>query len=199
MRKGENTKDAILREALDLSSAQGLEGLSLGNLAKSLGMSKSGLFAHFASKQALQLQVLDAAAERFTQTVISPGLKAPRGLPRLRSVFAHWMHWEKAEFQGGCPFISASFELDSQESPVRERLQKQQQVLFQTIHRLVEEAIAEGHLKPDLDPGQSVFEIWGLLLSYHHYARMMDAQDATQRAERAFDSLMERMVHGLGT
>src|SRR5216110_1068336 len=115
MSKGERTKTAILEHATGLASQVGLTGLTIGVLADDLDLSKSGLFAHFQSKEALQLQVLEFAAERFVATVVRPALSTPRGEPRVRAMFENWLKWPKeSALPGGCFFVAAAVELDDQ-------------------------------------------------------------------------------------
>ena len=121
--KGERTRAAILDHALAAASERGLEGLSIGGLAKEAGLSKSGLFAHFSSKENLQIQVLETAVHRFVETVISPALRERRGIPRIRALFDNWLGWDRdAGLPGGCIFISTANELDDRPGPVRDRL-----------------------------------------------------------------------------
>src|SRR5688572_16256008 len=134
MAKGESTKDAILEAALSMATQTGLEGLTLGSLAKEVRLSKSGLFAHFQSKEQLELDVLETAVARFIETVITPALREPRGEPRVRALFERWLEWEDAPFlPGGCPFISLANELDDKPGPVRERLVGYQRDWLQSL------------------------------------------------------------------
>ena len=126
MTKGQDTKERILGEALDLASTVGIEGLSIGELAKATEMSKSGLFAHFNSKEDLQLEVLRSGSANFIETVVSPALRQPRGEPRVRALFERWLAWETLR-TGGCPFMAATFELDDRPGPVRDALVATQQ------------------------------------------------------------------------
>jgi AcrR family transcriptional regulator len=192
MTKGDDTRGAILERALDLSTQVGLEGLTIGALAKDMGMSKSGLFAHFASKEDLQVQVLDAAAARFVEDVVAPALRAPRGLPRLEVLFAGWLDWATRALTGGCPFVSAATEFDDRAGPVHDRLVIHLQAVFGFIARAAGIAVAEGHCRPDLDLEQFVFEFWAILLSFHHFARLLRRDDARARAGHAFSQLLRR-------
>ena len=194
MTKGEDTRRAILSRALDSASTFGLEGLTIGELAKQAGMSKSGLYAHFASKENLQCQVLDAAADRFKAVIWPDVLRAPRGLPRLQRLFQRWLHWDANEMRGGCPFVAAAAEFDDREGPVHDRLVAYQDELFRTIGKTVQICVDEGHFRADLDVPQFVFEFWGVLLSYHYFARLLRAPDTNQKAERAFDALTRQAI-----
>ncbi len=192
MDKGEATRNAILRQALDLSSEVGLEGLTIGMLAKRMGMSKSGLYAHFQSKEEMQSQVLDAAADRFTAAVLSRALKRPRGVPRLRRLFELWLDWISGALSGGCPFVAAATELDDRSGPVRDTLVGHQRGLLDTVAHAARISVQEGHFSADLDVDQFAFELWGILLGYHHYARLIRSDDARSRATGAFEGLLIR-------
>jgi AcrR family transcriptional regulator len=190
MSKGHDTRSHILRQALDLASEVGLEGLTIGALAKLVKMSKSGLYAHFASKEDLQRQVLDAAAGRFVEGVVAPAIQEARGLPRLRALFERWLNWATEDLSGGCPFVAAAAEFDDRPGPVRERLVKHQQDLLATLSRATRVSVGEGHLRADLDVEQLTFEVFGALLAYHHYARLMRREDARARASQAFERIL---------
>lgn len=192
MSKGMTTQDTILRKALDLSSEIGLEGLTIGSLAKRVGMSKSGLYAHFDSKEALQRQVLDSAAERLTRFLVRQAFSKPRGLPRVRALFDFWLDWVDAEFSGGCPFISAAFEFDDRDSPVRENVVAHFNDVLGSIAKAARIAVEEGHFREDLDVDQFAFDFWSVQLAYHQYARLMKRDDARLRANRAFDDIIKR-------
>src|SRR5262249_45071669 len=134
MGKGEATRQAILGQAAQVASRVGLEGVTIGRLADELELSKSGLFAHFQSKEALQIQTLRFAAELFVERVIRPALRAPRGEPRLRALFERWLDWARAaSLEGGCLFVAAASELDDREGPVRDELVRQQRDWLELI------------------------------------------------------------------
>lgn len=194
MSKGHHTRELILRQALDLSSEVGLEGLSIGALAKRVEMSKSGLYAHFESKEDLQIHVLETAGQRFVDVVLAPALKEPRGLPRLRSLFERWLRWATEELTGGCPFIAAAAELDDRPGPVRDRLVGHINDVHAIIARALRVAVEEGHLRADADIDQLVFELWSFLQGYHQFARLMRDGTAAERASRAFENLIHRVA-----
>jgi AcrR family transcriptional regulator len=189
--KGADTRQRILEHALALASTQGIEGLTLGALASSLELSKSGLFAHFRSREALQVAVIEAAAERFRQFVVVPALRAARGEPRVRALISRWMEWGRAEFQpGGCIFVSAATELDDRPGPVRDVLVQSQLDWMAMIAQAVRSAIEEGHFHKDVEPEQFAFEVYGIALSFHHQSRLLRQSGSSARARAAFERLV---------
>jgi AcrR family transcriptional regulator len=186
--KGEATRGVILDEAGQLARRVGLGGLTIGSLATQTGMSKSGLFAHFGSKESLQIQVVEHSSERFVDEVIRPALKAPRGVPRVRDLFERWLAWDSAE--GGCPLVAASFELDDQPGPVREQLVRVQRDWADTLATVFTSGIGEGHFRPDADPRQFAQDLQGVMLAYHMASRLLADGDAAARARRALDTLL---------
>jgi AcrR family transcriptional regulator len=191
--RGAATRQTILQHAAGLASQLGLEGLSIGRLAEDLRLSKSGLFAHFQSKEALQLQVLDFAAARFVDTVVKPTLAAPRGEPRVRAAFERWLEWpRKSDLPGGCFFVAASIELDDRPGPVREKLVRLQRDWLDTLAGIVRTAIAEGDFREDVDPEQFAHELYGVMLVGHHAARLLRDPQAGARTRAAFDALVAR-------
>lgn len=189
--KGEETRAAILDQALASASRLGLEGLTIGNLAEAVGMSKSGLFAHFRSKEDLQLQVLETAVRRFVEMVVAPALKAPRGEPRVRALFDRWMDWEKADFQpGGCIFVATANELDDRPGPLRDRLVGYQRDWLQAIATAARISVEEGHFGADVDVQQFAYDLYAIILAYHHFSRLMGDPAAEARARRSFESLL---------
>lgn len=193
MRKGELTRQSILDHAAALASRIGLEGITIGALAEDLGLSKSGLFAHFRSKEALQQQVLEHAASLFTEVVIRPALAAPRGEPRLRALFERWRRWPKeSSLPGGCLFIQASVEMDDRPGPVRDLLVQQQRDLLDLIATVARTGVAEGHFRKDLDAEQLASEFHGIMLSWHHATRLLRDPKADSRAAAALEALIQR-------
>ena len=194
MSKGAATKDAILEHAIRLASTVGLEGLTIGTLADALDLSKSGLFAHFRSKQALQVEILDRAAALFTEVVIRPAIATPRGEARLRALLERWLLWPREVPQpGGCLFVQAAVELDDRPGPARDRLVELQREWLGTIARVARAAQAEGDIRRDADPEQLAFEIHGIMLSFHHATRLLRDRAAVERARRAFDRLLDHV------
>lgn len=197
MGKGAETRGAILERAIQLASEVGLEGLTIGRLADALDLSKSGLFAHFASKEALQVQTLERAGERFVDVVIRPALAAPRGEPRVRALFERWLRWPREVPQpGGCIFVQAAVELDDRPGPARDLLVRQQKEFLATVATAVKGAIAEGHLARGADAEQLAFELYGLMLSTHHASRLLRDPSALQRARRGFERLLASAASG---
>ena len=192
MGKGDDTRRAILDLALDLASKIGLEGLTFGVLAKRAGMSKSGLYAHFDSKESLQCRVLDAAAKRFVDVVLAPALKRSRGLPRIEELFVRWLRWETEELKGGCPFAAAATEFDDRPGPVKDTLIAHLRDLLGSVSRAAAIAIEEGHFQAELDAEQFAFEFWAVLIAHQHYGRLLGHPDAGVRARHAFDALVGR-------
>lgn len=191
MRKGEQTRQTILDHALKLATRVGFEGLTIGRLADDLKLSKSGLFAHFKSKESLQFQVLEMASQRFVDQVVRPALAAPRGEPRLRAMFRGWLAWGRSQdFPGGCPLVAASIELDDQPGPSRDFLVQSQRDWFETVTGAARAAVREGHFREDLDCEQFAYELSGIMFAYHHAHRLMKDPKAEARAEAAFESLV---------
>ncbi len=191
MPKGARTRHTILDRAIRLASEAGLDGLTIGTLADDLELSKSGLFAHFRSKEALQIQVLDHAADVFVEKVVRPALKAPRGEPRLRVLFERWLDWARAnELPGGCLFVAAASELDDRPGPVRDRLVELQRDWFGVIAISFLKGVVEGHFREDADPDQFAQDLYGIMLGYHHASRLLQDPAADRRAQRAFEQLL---------
>jgi AcrR family transcriptional regulator len=191
--KGERTRAAILDVALRLVSKDGLDGLTIGTLAEATGMSKSGLFAHFGSRDELLLAVLAHGQAQFTEVVFEPAIAKPRGLPRLRAMFVNWLDWtESAELPGGCPMIGGATEFDDKPGQVRDALAAGQRAWIGTLTRATRQAIEQGQLAPDTDPEQISFELFGIALVVHHHRRLLGYEKARSRALAAFDALIER-------
>lgn len=191
--KGEQTRAAILDEALKIASRLGLEGLTIGSLAGATGMSKSGLFAHFGSREDLQLAVLEHAAQRFGNTVLVPVLGIERGLPRMRALFERWLEWTiAAGLPGGCIMISAANEYDDRPGPIRDAVIANQRRGLAVTEKAVRLAIEAGHLKSGTDPEQIAFELLGIVLATHNHRRLLGDKEARKRALTAFDELIAR-------
>lgn len=191
MTKGDRTRDAILDEAIDLASVVGLEGLSIGELAHRTGLSKSGLFAHFGSKETLQVEVLRAGFGRFADTVVRPALDAPRGLARVRALFDGWLEWTTYCMSGGCLMVAASVELDDRQGPARDYLVETQREWLQFLAGAAERATRTGEFRADLDHEQFAHEFNSILLGYNQARRLLRDPVAETRARRAFERLIE--------
>jgi AcrR family transcriptional regulator len=190
MSKGTATRQAVLDEAARVASRVGLGGLTIGSLATATQLSKSGLFAHFQSKESLQLQLLEHTRARFVEDVVRPALAAPRGEPRVRELFRRWLAWDTDGLPGGCLFVAASAEFDAQPGPVRDRLVQDQRDWLDAMAQMFRTGIAEGHFRPDADPAQLAYELHGAMLAYHHASRLVGDPDATARATGAFEALL---------
>jgi len=194
MSKGVDTRRAILDHALEVATKEGLEGLTIGRLAQDLRLSKSGLFAHFRGKEVLLLQVLETARARFIEQVVKPGLAAPRGEPRVRALFENWLAWERSTaLPGGCPFVTAAVELDDRPGPARDYVVQSQKDWLDVIANAARTGVKEGHFGRDFDSEQFAYEFHGIMLSYHHIARLLHDPNAETRVRRAFESLLARV------
>jgi len=193
MSKGERTKAVILDEALALTSLEGLNGLTIGILAERLNMSKSGLFAHFGSKEMLQQAVLERAVEMFADFVVRPALEQPRGRPQLDMLLERWIAWDMGDrFPGACPLQCAAIELDDKPGPLRDYVVSAHERLRQVLIGIVRAAKEEGHLGPATDPEQLAFELVGIAYGFTHMHRLMCHPDAGRWARAAFAALMDR-------
>lgn len=190
MRKGELTRAAILDVALALASRQGLEGLTIGLLADQMKMSKSGVFAHFGSREDLQIEVVKLYHQRFEQEVFLPSMQDPRGLPRLQAMFARWIKRVTVEIDSGCIYISGAVEYDDRPGSIRDQLVDMVRTWQNALHRAVRQSIEAGQLRADVDAWQMVYEMYGLILALHHDARFLKIEGSVQRAEAGFERLI---------
>jgi AcrR family transcriptional regulator len=188
--RGEETRSTVLDAALELASSEGLAGVTIGRLAEQVGMSKSGLFAHFHSKEGLQIEILRAAIERFTSFVIAPALKARRGEPRVEKLFERWLAWGE-ELPGGCVFVVASIELDDKPGPVRDVLTGSQRDWLEMLATAGRIAVQEGHFRPDLDVDQLAHEIYTLGVGHHVALRLLQSPQAEARTATAFSKILQ--------
>jgi len=178
-RKGERTRESILRVAVDLASVEGLEGLTIGRLAHALNMSKSGLFAHFGSKNDLQLATVEMARAIFTEHVVRPALARPAGLPRLWELCERWIgHVTEKVFAGGCFFTAASFEFDSRPGPVRTAIVDAMHQWLDTLTRAIDEAKKAGHIKAGVDASRLAFELYSIAVGAHWAFQLLDQKRA---------------------
>jgi AcrR family transcriptional regulator len=192
--KGQQTRAAILDAALRLASHVGLEGLSIGALAEVTQMSKSGVFAHFGSREELQISVVREYNAKFEEEVFYPALAEPRGLPRLRALFERWVKRVTVELDSGCIYISGAVEFDDRPGPVRDALVSMVRAWHSALERAIRIAVEEGHLKPDTDAMQLLFELHGLILALHHDARFLRLPGAMERVQRAFEHALAHYV-----
>jgi AcrR family transcriptional regulator len=192
LQKGQQTKLAIIEAALRLATQIGLEGLSIGVLAEVTQMSKSGVFAHFGSREELQISVVREYFSRFEQEVFYPAMEEPQGLPRVRALFANWMKRVAEEIQSGCIFISGAVEFDDRPGPVRDALASSVQTWLQAVNRSLVLARQCGHLDADADEQQMAFEIHGLILAVHYEARFLKTPGSIARAHKTFENILAR-------
>ena len=193
MAKGEETRQAILARAFELATVVGVSSLSIGRLAEATGLSKSGLFAHFGSKEALEVAVVEEASRQFVQEVMVPALRQPRGEPRVRALFDRWLAW--GDRPGGCFFVGATAELDDRPGPPRDRLVQAQRDWIDALATAARIAVTEGHFAPALDPEQFAFELYGIMLAYHSFHRFVRDDHAPARARAAFERLVATAHH----
>ncbi|MEK7346936.1 MAG: TetR/AcrR family transcriptional regulator [Pseudomonadota bacterium] len=190
--KGQQTKAVIIDAALGLASQIGLEGLSIGALAEVTGMSKSGVFAHFGSREELQISVIREYHDRFEAEVFYAAMQQPRGVPRLQALFDNWMVRTSAEIDSGCIYISGAVEFDDRTGPVRDALASSVGTWQSALRRAVELAQEEGQLSRASDAHQIAFEIHGLILALHYEARFLRNSQATERARQGFAHILAR-------
>ena len=195
-RRGNKTREQILDAAADLASVEGLEGLTIGHLAAELGMSKSGLFAHFGSKEELQLATREAARRRFAEHVVKPSRHLPRGRARVEALMDDWLDYFRNEvFKGGCFFHTVKAEFDSRpESPVREAVLEDAREFIAFLAREVRKAQEAGDLDPAADPDQVAFELDALGVAAHQHYQLMHDPAAFDRAARAIHARLDALA-----
>ena len=196
LQKGQQTKAAIVDAALGLATQIGVEGLSIGALAEVAQMSKSGVFAHFGSREELQISVIREYHARFEDEVFYPALREPRGLPRLRAMFANWMKRTSVEIDSGCIYISGAVEFDDRPGPVRDALASSVRTWHSAMYRALTTCKEEGHLRADVNEEQMLFEIHGLILALHYEARFLKNPGSIGRANAGFDNILR--LYGVG-
>lgn len=192
LHKGQQTKAAIVDAALGLATQIGLEGLSIGVLAEVMHMSKSGVFAHFGSREELQISVIREYHARFEEEVFYPALEKAKGLPRLKALFQNWMNRTSVEIDSGCLYISGAVEFDDRPGPVRDALAGSVQTWLAAMHRAVVQAKDARHLAQDADGQQMAFEIHGLILALHYDARFLKTPGSVARAHTGFANILAR-------
>lgn len=189
MKKGEQTKQMILEAGLSTASHSGLESVSIGSLAKATGMSKSGVFAHFESKENLQVEILKYAADLFSGGVIVPALKTEAGIPRIKALVNNWIAWTE-RMTGGCIFVSTSTEFSDRPGKVRKTLLGQQEDWVDCLRRIAQSAIKVGDLRKDIDCDQFAFDLYSLLLGFYLYYELLHNSDTKKRQEAALERLL---------
>jgi AcrR family transcriptional regulator len=193
--RGIRTREAILERAVDISSVHGLAGLTVGHLADSLHMSKSGLFAHFGSKEELQLATIDTARRIFIERVVRPAMSAPRGMPRLWKLIELWISYvEKRVFAGGCFFTAASFEFDSQRGVVRDRIALVMREWIDVLARAVQEAQRAGHILPKIDTASLAHELHAIAIGAHWAEQLLDDRHAYARSLSVSRKMLARVA-----
>lgn len=191
MTKGDDTRRAILGEALSLASEVGLAGVTIGALASRVKMSKSGLFAHFSSKDNLDVAILEEATRRFVDLVVAPALRQKRGETRVRAIFENWLAWVKHDsMPGGCVFVAAAAELDDKPGPPRDKLVASQKDWLSTLAGAARIAVEEGDFRADLDTAQFAFETYALAFGFHTLERLLRDGTTEKRVRTAFDRLV---------
>ena len=188
--KGAATKDAVLDEAVRIAGRVGLSGLTIGTLASATGMSKSGLFAHFGAKEALQLQVLARARDEFSDRVVRPAIRAPRGEPRVRALFEHWLK-VGTEPGGPCLFASAGMEFDDQPGVVRDQVIRDHTDFAESVQQIFRTGISEGHFRADADDAQFQQDLMGIMLAVFHSYRLLGDAQSEAHARTAFERLLD--------
>src|SRR4030088_1419433 len=190
---GRATRDRILDAGLDLLSASGFAGVTIGVLANQVGMSKSGLFAHFKSKEDIDIALLERMADVGNKHVVVPAMRAQEGLSRLTALVENWFGWStNAGLVGGCPAAAGMFELDDEEGPVRDKLLELEKEWDKILKQFIVESITAGDLRQDLDIDQFIWELMGFYLNHHASRRFMRNRDANMRARKAFQGLIDR-------
>lgn len=187
--KGDRTRQVILAEATRLAARVGLEAITIGELSRRLELSKSGLFAHFRSKERLQIEVVHAASALFVERVVRPAVREPRGRPRVQALFERWIEWATSA-PGGCIFVGAAAEFDDRPGAVRDAIAASQRQWLDTLARAASIAVEEGHFNGDVDPAQFAFEAYASMLGAHLVTRLLDDDVGLVRARLAFDRLL---------
>lgn len=191
MTKGEDTKAMILEVGLGMASQLGLDAASIGVLAKATHMSKSGLFAHFQSKENLQNDILHYAGDLFAQGVVVPALKTKAGITRIKALVTNWIRWT-SKLKGGCIFVQASNDFADRPGKVHDYLLFQQKAWVDCLRRIARSAIKVGDFREDIDCDQFAFELFSLLLGFHYYSNLLKDEDIHKRQQLALEALIKR-------
>ena len=190
MVKENDTKRAILHKGLEMASHLSLETLTIGLLAKEMKISKSGLFAHFKSKEKLQLEILDYAAQHFTKGVILPALKTERGIPRIRAIVENWIKWG-SKFKGGCIFVTATTEFNDRPGKIQDKLFNQQKQWLRVLRKIGETAIKAGDIKPETDCEQFAYDLYSLVLGHYYYNQLIEDSKIDQYKEKSLNQFLK--------
>lgn len=191
MQKGQLTRTAIIEQALASASKVGFEQLSLATLAADTHMSKSGLYAHFKSKEALQEAVLERAVERFGEIVVQPAMRAPRGVPRLQTLFDGYLEWVGGTVTGGrCLFMALAQEYRDRPGAIRDMVVQALKDWHGTIARVIRDAIEDGAIRADVEPRQFAFDMVGIGMSFQTSFKLLGRDDAQAMARHAFARLL---------
>lgn len=189
--KGDKTRATILQAGLEVASSEGLEAITIGRLADRVGLSKSGLFAHFRSKEDLQMEVLQHGREAFVQRVAVPALGESRGIPRLRKLMENWLGWNNdGDVHGGCIFLQAAAEYDDREGPIRDTVVQIHRDLIEFLIGGAQLCVDEKHFRQDVDPKQFAFELFALVMAHHFHVRLLEDPTAPDRTCAGFERLM---------
>ena len=190
MTKGEDTKRIVLNAGLEMATQLSLERVSIGNLAKATRMSKSGLFAHFQSKENLQIEILKHAGELFAERVVIPALMEKAGIPRIKALVNNWIAWS-SRLTGGCIFVSSSTEFADRPGKVRDYILKQQEDWIDSLRQVARSAIHVGDFREDIDCDQFAFDLYSLLLGFHLYYKMLNNAATKKRQATALERLLD--------
>lgn len=188
-KKGSATKSMILQVALDIASKSGLEGITIGHLADSVGMSKSGVFAHFGSREELQIEVIRKYYEYFSEIVFTPALAKPKGLPRLRHMIDAWLKISVGKNTSSCFFIAGAAEFDDRPGIVRDELVRSVEDWRSALLRAIKESVAAGHLKKTVVPQEMLFHIYSIVLGAHHDSRFLENPKSLAMANKLIKNI----------
>ncbi|MBL8523550.1 MAG: TetR/AcrR family transcriptional regulator [Betaproteobacteria bacterium] len=193
--KGEETRAAILRAAVTHASIEGFEALTIGTLAEKTGMSKSGLFAHFGSKEELQIATLDEAVRRFSEVTILPAMQAPRGLKRLQAMCDNWVLWTARCDLPGCPMMTAITEFDDKPGAMRDAVVEMMHRMNDSLMKSIQMTKDTGEFSADTDPEQMAFELFGILASCYRSRNLFHDPQANIKARKAFSRLIDSALN----
>lgn len=182
----------ILDTALSLVRQIGFESVSIASLASEVGMSKSGLFAHFNSKEKMHLMILDHAADSFSEDIFKKSISKPRGIPRLEAIIKNWIKWYKNGDGGTCPFIAASVEYDSKPGPVKNRIKSHTRQLISSLSYTAQICVDEGQFKNNTDTDQFAYELYSLIVGHLIYLRTMESKAASRLFQNSINQLIQR-------